>query len=90
MKYIDNITAQRRAASNLTTQSHSNYGMAKTHLTCCLQSLHSMDLNYDLASQQRKSIANRTMTVSMFKYTNRSKSPGTASKDELHAVLRRD
>ena len=29
----------------------------KTHLTCCLQSLHSMDLEYDLASQKRKSIA---------------------------------
>ena len=29
----------------------------KTHLTCCLQSLHSMNLEYDLASQKRKSIA---------------------------------
>ena len=29
----------------------------KTHLTCCLQSRHSIDLKYDLASQQRKSIA---------------------------------
>ena len=29
----------------------------RTHPTCCLQSLHSIDLKYDLASQQRKPIA---------------------------------
>ena len=33
---------------------------------------------------------NRTMVISMFKYAYRSKSPGTASKVELHAVPKRD
>ena len=33
---------------------------------------------------------NRTMAISMFKYTYRSKSPGTASQAELHAVFRQD
>ena len=29
----------------------------KTHMTCCLQSLHLLDLEYDLASHKRKFIA---------------------------------
>ena len=56
MQYIDNIQPkdEQQGIDNPITLRLWN---GKTHLTCCLQSLHSTDLKYDLASQQRKPIA---------------------------------
>ena len=56
MQYIDNIQPkdEQQGLDNPITLQLRN---GKTNLTCCLQSLHSMDLKYDLASQQRKPIA---------------------------------
>ena len=57
MYYIDNNQPKDEQQGTWQPQSHSQLRNGKTHLTCCLQSLHSTDLKYDLASQQRKPIA---------------------------------
>ena len=55
MRLIRIQTTQRRALKNLTTQSHSNYRMAKYNRYAAY-SHPSKDLKYDLASLQKNPI----------------------------------
>ena len=56
MQYIDNIQPKDEQQGTW-RPNHTPTTEWQTHLTCCLQSLHSTDLKYDLASQRRKTIA---------------------------------
>ena len=48
------------------------------------------EIKVRLGIAAKETHCNRTMTISMFKYTYRSKSPGTSSKVKLHATSERD
>ena len=89
MQYIKKHTAQRRAARNLTTQSHPNYGMAK-HTRHAAYSHYTQRILSTISILAKETHFNRKMAISMFKYTYRCKSPGTSSKVKLHATSERD